>query len=278
MELKWWDKVHIQRLRSKNKKICSSYLYICDRNKNKERMLITFTSSKKTAFEKLSHIKEIKNHFSKLLSNLKIDIDKFSVIEIGANYSNPHLHLQLFYNEVDFNRIVRAFNKTLIKFNLNEKRSILTKEDKSKHKLNYFVYILKEYSKNLSDSEILKLDKSRSSLKSNENKNVQLVSHSHGILSKKVYKELYYQYKIDYLVADTLYKFNFFNVKNQANNKASKIIQWSLSKILKLIVFCLVFSSVTIKIRQKFLYNNKCIKYIDKDSFSKLFYLKSGFT
>lgn len=274
MKLKWWDKVHIQRLRSKNKKICSAYLYICDRNKDKERMLITFTSSKKTAFEKLSHIKEIKNHFSKLLSNLKIDIDKFSVIELGANYSNPHLHLQLFYNEIDFNKIVRAFNKTLIKFNLNERRSILSKEDKSKHKLDYFVYILKEYSKNLSDSEILKLDKVRSSLRINENKNVQLVSHSHGVLSKKVYKELYYQYKIDYLVADTLHKLGFFNIKNKSTN----IIKWSISKILKLIVFCLVFSSNTVKIRQKFLYNNKSKKYIDKNILSESFYLKSGFT
>ncbi len=272
MELKWWDKVHIKRLRSKNKKICSSYLYICDRNKDKDRMLITFTSSKKTAFEKLSHIKEIKNHFSKLLSNLKIDIDKFSVIELGANYSNPHLHLQLFYNEIDFNKILRAFNKTLLKFKLNEKRSILSKEDKSKHKLDYFVYILKEYSKNLSDSEILKLDKARSSLKINENKNIQLVSHSHGVLSKKVYKELYYQYKIDYLIADTLHKLGFFNIKN------TNIIQWSLSKILKLIVFCLVFSSKTVKIRQKFLYINKSKKYIYKNTLSKPFYSKEGFT
>ena len=275
---KWYEDIEINRLRTKNKKVWSTYKYISDKNQDKEKMLITFTSPKSTPFDKFKHIAEIKKHFSKLLSNLKIDLAKFTVIELGKNLNNPHSHTQLFYNENDYHKIVKAFNKILIRFGLNEKRCIITKTDTTKFKLKYFVYILKEYSKNLTDNKLLELNKARQQLRTNENKNIQIVSHSHGTLSKKVYKQLFYKNNIDYLTADMLYENQFLKIIQNNDNKNYFRIKWSLTPILELLIFMILSTPKTQEIRQKFLCSNKKIIFNKLRISFDIFSQKVGFT
>ena len=257
-QLSKWHKTYINRIRIKNSQLWANYFFMCDRNKNNEKALITFTTPQKVAYDKLSHIKEIKRYFSKLLSNLKIDIDKFAVIELGQNKNNPHLHVQLFYNDKDLLKIQRAYIKTLVKFNLHEKLCTFTTTDKTKTHIKYFSYILKEFGKKLSDSELMDLDRARNGLRVEENRSMQFVSHSHNLLTRAVYKYLYHKKNINYSKADFFYHENYLNVKKSKNKRHFKI-SWTIKPILEVFLYLFLPMENT-QIRQKIQYNNKSDK------------------
>ncbi|WP_321778125.1 hypothetical protein [Sulfurimonas sp.] len=275
-ELSQWYKSYINRIRIKNKRVWSNYLFMCDRNKDNEKALITFTTPKKEAYYKLLHIQEIKRYFSKLLSNLKIDIDKFAVIELGQSMNNPHLHVQLFYNDKDLKRIQKAYIKTLVKFNLHEKLCAFTTTDKTKTHIKYFSYILKEFGMQLSDNELMDLDMARKRLRVEENRNMQFISHSHNLLPHTVYKYLYHKKNINYSKADFFYHENYLNVKKSKNTKGFKI-QWTIKPILEVLLY-LFLPSENVQIRQKIEYNNKSNKKGAFSSFYMAFYTNYGFT
>ena len=254
-QLTYFERAYANNLRAKNKKTWANYLFISNKNVSREKALVTFTSSKVDKHDRLTEVKLIKNHFSKLLSNLKIDIDKFLVVEIGENKNNPHLHIQLFFTHKDFNKIYRAYTKVLTRFNLNQEFCRFSKTDKSQTHITYFSYILKEYSPELSDRELIAFDKARNKLRVKENKNMQFISHSHNLLIRPVYKHLYYKYEIDYLAVDFLYSKGFFTyVKRTRRNKFK--IEWTIKPILELILY-LFLPSEKPQIRQKFQYSNK---------------------
>lgn len=210
----------ISKQRAKNKKIWSSYLYLFDKNKDRDKALITFTTSKKTIQEKLDEIRLIKKYFSKLLSNLKIDVSQFSVIELGSKKNNPHLHVQLFFDLKDFSKIEKIYHKTIEKFSLITKRCKLSLSDKSNTHIKYFSYILKEYSTKFSEKELMEWIKARNSVKGRKNKYMQFISSSHHFLTKPLYKYLFFRFNIPYLDADTLSSKNLFEVKkNKSKNR-----------------------------------------------------------
>ena len=254
-QLSKWDKSYINSIRTKNNRVWSNYLYICDRNQDNDKALITFTSPKIEAYDKLEHIKHIKQHFSKLISNLKIDIDKFAVVELGQNKNNPHVHIQLFYNNKDLEKIQRAYTKTLVKFNLHEKSCAFTKTDKTQTHIKYFSYILKEFAKKLSDNELMELDEARSKLRVKKNKNMQFISRSHNLLTRAVYKHLYFKHDIGYSKADFFYHGNFFHLIKSKNKRHFKI-SWTIKPILEVFLYLILPSDIS-EIRQKIQYINK---------------------
>lgn len=271
-----YEKVDAKNIRTKNKKTWSNYLFMSDKNKNREKALVSFTSPLTDIDEKVTQIKLIKNYFSKLLSNLKIDIDKFAVVELGENLNNPHSHIQLFYNYRDFDKIYRVYIKTLLKFNLNQEFCRFSKTDKNQTHIKYFSYILKEYGAKLSDRELIAFDKARNKLRVKENKNMQFISHSHNLLIRPLYKHLYYKHKMKYLTVDFLYSKGFFTYVKRTRISKFKI-EWTLKPILELILY-LFLPAEKPQIRQKFQYNNKCDKrvkfHINYIRFNSLF----GFT
>ena len=253
-QLSEWEKFEAKSIRNKNKKVWANYLFLCDKNKNREKALITFTSPQATAYDKLSEIQLIKRFFAKLLTNLRIDIDRFAVVELGENKNNPHLHVQLFYNEDDLAKIKRAYTKTLQHFNLEERRCVFTLADKNKTHIKYFAYILKEYSKKLSDKELLELDNARKKLRVGNNRNMQFISHSHNTLTRDVYKHLYFKYGIGFTKADFFYNAQYMSVKKSKNQRISII--WHNKPILE-VAFFLELALRTHKMRKKILYSNK---------------------
>ena len=252
--MKGYDTYIINKQRAKNKKIWSGYLYMLDVNKDKEKALVTFTTSKITAQEKLDEIRKIKKYFSKLMSNLKIEISQFSVIELGSKKNNPHLHIQLFYDSKDFEKIETIYNKTLEKFNLIPRRCKLSTFDKNKTHIKYFSYILKEYSTKSSDKELMDLIKSRNSIKGRKNRYMQFVSSSHHILTKPLYKHLFYKFNISYLNADFLTQQNIFEVKKSFNKRHYRVVL-NTHKITLALLY-IIFWKFTKK-RQKSVYSNK---------------------
>ena len=266
-----FEKAYANNIRIKNKKIWSNYLFMCNKNEDREKALVTFTSTVVQVDEKLTHIKLIKNHFSKLLSNLKIDIDKFAVVELGKNNNNPHLHIQIFFNHQDFDRIYKVYIKILIKFDLNQELCKFSKIDKSQTHIKYFSYILKEYSPKLSNRKLIESDKARERLRVKENKNMQFISHSHNLLIRPIYKHLHFKYKIDYLAVDFLYSKGFFTYSKRTRKNKFKI-KWTIKPILELILY-LILSSEKPLIRQKLQYTNKG----DKGVKFHIFYIRFNF-
>lgn len=271
-----YNKIYINRQRTKNRKIWSNYLYMLNKNQNMEKALITFTSPKIEASNKLEDIRLIKKYFSKLISNLKIDISKFVVIELGKNKNNPHVHIQLFYNLKDLNKIQRVYSKTLSNFNLHDNLCKFTTVDKNQTYIKYFSYILKEYSNRLSDSELIELMKARTNIKGNKNKNMQFISSSHHLLTRPIYKHLFYKFNITYANADFLSNADFLQVVKCKKKKYFKI-SWRIKKIVSVLCF-IIFSLKTTQIRQKIQYNNKSKKLVTCDVFYTVFYCKFGFT
>ena len=201
------QELKLRQLKSKNNKVKSSYLHLNDSNIGRARALATFTVPAMTATQlQLLLVKEIKNYFAKRLQNLKCDIQYFSVIELGQHKSNPHLHVQLWYDEEDASRVEVAYQKIIEYFSLLGRRCRLVKES-SESPVSHlsYNYIIKEFDNlKLSDKEILELDTARKKLKQGNTKHLQFFSKSRSQHPHTLYKALWFQHNLTYLNVNTL--------------------------------------------------------------------------
>jgi len=205
------NKVKLLQLKSKNNRVKSSFLHLNEVNQHRHKALATFTvRSLVNKQSQLIVIKEIKNHFIKLLKNSSMDVQYFSVIELGDNLANPHTHIQLYFEEENIDKVQKAFQKTLACFGLDTQRCQLVQEDKELNRKSSFNYVIKEYDNTvLSDEKILALDKARSSLKKGEAKHIQLYSKSRLPHPHALYKTLFYKYQLTYLNVNFLFEKGF---------------------------------------------------------------------
>ena len=265
----------LRQLKSKNNKVKSSYLHLCECNIGRSRALATFTVPAMTAKQlQLLLIKEIKNYFSKRLQNLKCDVQQLSVIELGRYKSNPHLHVQLFYNEEDYDKVLKAYNKTIKKYALIDRRCKLVKEfgEASDAPLS-FNYIIKEFDNlKLSNKEMLDLDTARKKLKFGNTKHIQFHSQSRPQQPYSLYKTLWFQHSMNYMNVNTLmngYAKRLQGLKlleARQNNELPYIlfkdgaIQINASKLYRLILFTLLYIGCFIsRSSEKRIYYNKVI-------------------
>jgi len=98
--------------------------------------MFTFTSSKGGTYTKLRLINEIKTYVTYLIANSKAEIYFFSNIEIGHSFTNPHIHTQLWCN--DLNALRAIYDKVISKFGLNKKRCKLSEPTKSNKQVHSF--------------------------------------------------------------------------------------------------------------------------------------------
>jgi len=182
--------VYFDRLSSIKKRNNSTrfeYYHLANKYKHMQKNLITFTYHDVDQYTKLSMINDIRNYFNRLIKNTKNDSIKFfSSIELGNNLSNPHLHVQIWHDNQK--QIDKIYDKVLDKFGLFSEFCKMTMPDTDKE---LYAYVIKDYSKTLSDDELLRLDDARRVYRSVLDKNVRFSSHSKGKYTKKVYKRLY---------------------------------------------------------------------------------------
>ena len=204
------EQLTLLQLKNKNNKIKSKYIHLHECNIGRERLMVTFTTPKiKDSVTQLIQIDEIRKFFIKRLQNLKADIQYFTAIELGKSFNNPHLHIQLYFNKKDVNRIDDAYLKTLNQFKLNKKRNKITKMDSSISKKTSFNYPIKESdNKQQSNENILKRDKARKKIKSNDIKaeNIKFHTSSRSLLPHPLYKKLWFEYGIGYNGVNELVK------------------------------------------------------------------------
>ena len=163
------------------------YYHLAHSNVHKSKMLVTFTYLDDNKFFKMQVVNDIRNYFNKLIRNLRDDDTKFfSSIEMGKDFSNPHVHFQLWFNESSRSSIVKAYQKTIAKFGLFQERCVMTLEEKQ---TSVFHYVIKDYAKSLTDDEILDINMYRSMYRKELGKNLRFTSHSSGLNTKSLYKQ-----------------------------------------------------------------------------------------
>jgi len=268
------NKLKLAQLKSKNRRIKSSFIHLYEINKERDKALATFTvSSFPDKRKQIIFVKEIKNHFIRLLKNSSIDVHYWASIELGKNLSNPHTHIQLYFEEENIDKINKAYKKTIDHFNLDVKRCKLVQEDKELNMNSSFNYVIKEWDNTLmTNNQILALDKARSLLKKGEAKNIQMFSKSRASKPHPLYKKLYYSHQLTYHNVNYLFKKGFATrlqgmplLKARQNGKLPYImfkngaIKIQTIKFYSLIRFFLCFTVlIKTKILYKCIYVNKC--------------------
>lgn len=223
-------------IKKRNNSTRFDYYHLANKYSHLEKNLITFTYHETDQFTKLFMINEIRNYFNKLIRNTKNSTIKyFSNIELGEENNNPHLHIQVWHN--DQNQIDKIYQKVISKFGLFSEFCKISLPNANKE---LYHYVIKDYSKDKSDDELLLLDDAKRVYRDVLDKGVRFSSHSKGKYTKKVYKSLYgsYGYKKDFvdellddavinidgeIIDDALIEFVLMRVLLQIKNKSESI-------------------------------------------------------
>jgi len=183
-------------------------------------------------------INDIRNYFNKLVSNTKSDnIKFFSNIELGENSKNPHLHIQVWHDNQK--QIDKIYLKVLERFGLFSEFCKLTMP---KDDTQIYDYVIKDYKKDKTDSELLSLDDSKRVFRGVLEKKIRFSSHSKGKYTKAIYKSLYSKFDlrkdmVDFMLDNSVIDIHgnvnsnvieyiyivFFTIFNISNNKSDKI-------------------------------------------------------
>lgn len=180
-------------------------------------------------FSKLSMINDIRNYFNKLIRNTKNDTIKyFSNIELGSDLDNPHLHIQVWHDNQK--QIDKIYEKVIDRFGLFIDYCKVSYPSTYKEVYNY---VIKDYSKDLSDDEIMRLHDAKSAYRGILDKNIRFSSHSKGTYTKSVYKSLYCKYGIKKDNVDYL-------IDNSTIDIEGNIIDDRVIKMLFLLFLCVI--------------------------------------
>lgn len=153
--------------------------------------MLTFTYKDDDKYYKMDIINDIKNYITKQLRNNNIKY--YSNIELGNNFDNPHLHIQLFYNmsptmmSETIEKIKHIRDNVIAKYGLFSEYCMIALP---KFDIVRYDYVVKDY-KIKNDSELLLLDDMKRDYRLNLHKNIRFSSFSKEKYSKKIYKLAY---------------------------------------------------------------------------------------
>lgn len=232
------DKIAIYR--KKHAAIRHEYYTLANKYKDYNKYMLTFTipsaikgkTIKKGRFTKLRVLLKLRAFIAKEINNSKIDIKYFMNIELGKEYSNPHLHIQLWIKDDGINTSSDLFNKTIEKFSLNKNRCRLTTQTNRDVKV--YSYVIKDYSKELSNNDLWHIETQKKRLRKQLGTRVRFYSKSTDKYSKRIYRILYYTYGI---LRDKANSFLDFFIDN--------FFYFSKKRGLLVSSFCFVFSDLS---------------------------------
>lgn len=244
--------------RKKYSAVRHEYFTMAQKYMSYNKVLLTFTvptdikdkSIKNGRYSKLRKLIKIRAYIAKLLNNSS-DTKYFMNIELGEHYSNPHLHIQLWFKGSDIssghNKEVRTlgsdirnianplspkltpqanpltssiptniFEKTIKKFHLNENRCYITEPT---HPIAIYNYVIKDYAKDLTDKQIWDLETQKKRFRKIMDSKVRFYSKSKDSYCKSIYRKLWYglgiaRDKANEFLDFFINKFFFFNKRN----------------------------------------------------------------
>lgn len=202
-----------------------------------QKTMLTFTIKHECQYSKLSIMSDIKGYISKLLRSN--DIKYYSNIELGKNYDNPHLHIQLWHEDIESVNSIRS--KVIDRFGLVDQLCDVSYCDNID--LN-FDYVIKDY-KIKDTNELLELDYHKRVYRDVLNKSIQFTSHTKEKYTKAIYKRAYY-HGIKKSNVDIL-------IDNCIINKDIKIIDNRVIQYVKLLMLY-VFLSELVQYKTRYVY------------------------
>ena len=166
-----------------------NYYDLAHNNSHKQKQMITFTYNDDNALFKMQVINDIRNYFNKLVRNLNTTSTRFfSNIELGDSFDNPHVHIQVWHEEADAYDLKRVYDKVVQRYGLCVDRCVVSLEEA---KTDVFHYVVKDYSKKMSDEQTLELNMWRAWYRKELGKNLRFTSHSKSLHTKALYKKAY---------------------------------------------------------------------------------------
>ncbi len=166
--------------------------------------MYTFTAGGKGrgVYTKLRLINEIKSYVTYLIANSTAEIYFFSNIEIGHKLSNPHLHTQIWSD--DLNAVEEIYERVIKKFELKSKRCSLSEPQRC---LSFYDYVIKDYSKDLNDDEVWNLEQTKKRMRKTLGLKMRFYSRSKSKYTSKLYRMVYHTYGILRAMADSFIEF-----------------------------------------------------------------------
>jgi len=140
-------------------------------------------------YTKLKYLLKLRAFIAKELNGT--DIKYFMNIELGKAYSNPHLHIQLWFQSTSSNTIDLIYNKAIDKFSLNKSRCAITEPTANDDYI--YSYVVKDYSKGLSDKELWDLETQKKRMRKQIGSKVRFYSKSSDTYTQKIYR-IFYKY------------------------------------------------------------------------------------
>jgi len=183
-----------------------------------DRVIKTHTGIKNARYSKMRVLVDIKAQLSKLISR-ESNIKYFTVIELGDNFSSPHLHCQIWIDSDDISAIDKIKSKIIKDNGLQNNRCHTSAQNTNISNIDIFSYVIKTYSKNLSDDEIWNQEVQKKRYRKHYGKAIRFYSKSTDKYSKDIYRRLYYSLGIVREKANDfldffINKFFYFNKKN----------------------------------------------------------------
>ena len=232
----------IEVYRKKNAAIRHEYYTLSSRHSSMEKCMLTFTASGKGrgVYTKLRLINELKKHLVHLINVSSFEIYHFTVIEMGHSFTNPHLHVQLWYD--DFEAVQSIYDKVIERFSLNETRCSLSTPQRS-HDFNYN-YIIKDFAKDLTDDYLWNLEQTKKRMRKTLGTKLRFYSRSKSKYTQKMYRFFYRAFNVIREKADEFIGW-FYSIffRKERTFKASTIFLNLYIEQVDESVFCLgIFS------------------------------------
>lgn len=214
--------------RKKYSAIRHEYFTMAQKYMGYNKVLLTFTvpnmvikthnGIKNARFSKMTTLLQIKTQLTSTLSKHS-NIKYFCVIELGNKFSSPHLHCQVWIDGDDMTAIEKIKSKIIKANGLQHNRCHTSAQDQNKSALDIFSYVIKTFSKSLSDDEIWANETQKKRYRKHYGKAIRFYTKSKDSYSKSIYRKLWYSLGIAREKANEFLdffidKFFFFNKKN----------------------------------------------------------------
>jgi len=219
----------IASYRKKNRAVRHEYYTLSSRHSDMDCYMYTFTSSIKGTYQKLRLINEIKTYITYLIANSCAEIYFFSNIELGHSFTNPHIHTQIWADDLEAVRVI--YDKVIAKFSLNKKRCKLS--EPQQQSISYS-YVLKDYAESLDDDRLWAIEMAKKRMRKQLALKLRFYSRSKSKYTQKAYRYFYRAFGVLRGVADEFIDWFleiFFN-KEVAPNTPQRGVSWSIFLVL----------------------------------------------
>jgi len=189
----------IASYRKKHSDVRHQYLALNTQHSGLSKCMLNFTvkGRGRGVYTKLRIANEIKSYITYLISNSKADIYFFTNIELGSHFKNPHVHSQLWHDDIE--AVEKIYAQVIKEFSLTKKYCKLSlPQQKPQH----YNYVLKDYASTLTDDQVWNLEQIKIRMRKQLGTKLRFYSRSKSKYTSKMYKMVYHSFRVLRAYAD----------------------------------------------------------------------------